>query len=1106
MSDTSLQQVANGFDQAKKAIYDIMKKYFPKIDKSKSTLVHAFVAGLSWIYSMYQVFARLLQNELYVSSAQDLASLYALVPLVGIDMYQPIPMVISAVCAPQSDSITDNSDSPMYMEAQDAFADGNGYGFHQTLRQYAGRKIFDFSSVNHLYSYPDSGPNTGKFLAINIGKLLGEDYTPIAILPDDEVVIEFPYKDATAGVVKRGKIRMAATSTDNYIVFASSDAGSDQPSDIDRLFCYFYPHTGELILALTLLGPGRFNDDDLSGLPVNMTYKVRSMYRKIVSIADTLIARYKTSSYWTGYYLQPSYLIAHLGGSSVVFHNSAMMTVLKMWYKSTPGLWPTRIDPKSIRLRHTDGDVEFNFENAVMIDDPIWGIVHQASVSYSGATYYAYVMDEWGGVVAFEDPKEVSPNNFTINVDTVFGNKIILDQYDVKRRVVKPPTEFNFDNNSFVLEDDDPILFEELEISITDSGYTSLIFERVRSVVAVSGSAEKTYYETRTLAPGKIEIKFSNSVDYTTIENMLIVYRTVKNITTYKSGETLTGQAKLQKMDGTYHSSGGTDVFQFGAVNTYGGSGPAGLPTLATLRDTLEKAAYTLDRNVTKVNYEAAIQTYYLVIGWDARVKVFGYEDFGIIYLDSVNGNVVFFVGIVNRYPGSDLVLCVPRELDANSQNTRSEMDSVVPGPLTDLGLTSITPVGGDATEIDRIQAAIRDQSVLTSMLLSEGSGVNSFVRPYAIYFKAQLKEAQGFTWAEAERAVKTTLANLFRWSMFGFVRGINVSDTYRMLDGLPQVDRILFSNFSHYRNKSATPHSIIAPDGALRVQDIAYQTIFVPFGYAKTHFVKKMESYSGPFTAYEIISWAGGIGIIYQYDVANNLISFYKTSGVEPAIGAVVIGGGSSAHATVAVDTGDVNSQGRPLQVTATANKYRYSSPINVLSTGGNQFSVDGTAKKIIAAGAIWLTNQFYVGMKISITGFTEPENNVIGATVETVTDTELTLAADSAVVDEAATSAVRVKEYVNFPSFIGVGQRINVRGFKAIAGNNIINALVTVVSTDFIEINHDDAPLMAAETEYAVNVERMENPLWDFSAAKDDRIIRIDILGIGDIELERY
>ena len=35
---------------------------------------------------------------------------------------------------------------------------------------------------------------------------------------------------------------------------------------------------------------------------------------------------------------------------------------------------------------------------------------------------------------------------------------------------------------------------------------------------------------------------------------------------------------------------------------------------------------------------------------------------------------------------------------------------------------------------------------------------------------------------------------------------------------------------------------------------------------------------------------------------------------------------------------------------------------------------------------------------------------------------------------------------------------------------------------------------------------LERMDNPLWDFSGAVADRVIKIDILGLGGIDIEQY
>lgn len=1115
---TSLQQVAIGFDQAKKAVYDIMKRYFPLVGDSKSTLVNALVSGLALLYSMYQVFAKLLQDELYVTTAKELESLYKLIPLVGIDLPQPIPMSLSLTAAPQDTSVTTDTDSMVYPEHSDPVVDGSGNKFYQRIFQFVQQIAFTFNLTTiaggRLYTWVNPGYTSN--LEFSLGRLLGDKFVPISVLAGDSLQIDFPYKNLAAGVIRRARLKSDGLILDRAFVWFI-DNGSDVPTDLGTS-CLYYPETGNIRLSLKTDSNITFDDADLGGQPINLTYTVRSSYRKNVSISGVDVSFHNPiSAGWaSASYIFDNKTTIFTFTSSV----SGMLGVAQPSYKdiSPYGRWPSRIDPYSVKLSHVDGDVSFDFTTALRMVDDRWGVVYRASTTWLGTTYYAYVLDEYSGLIVWEDPKQVDPAKFTFDVTMVGPNRLLVDQYTVETKNVNPPVELNFDNLTFVLEATDPVMFHELVLKITDSAYATLLFEEVYSLSAVQGNALKTYFEVMPLSPTKIQIRLANSVDWSTIENLQIIYKTVKSLSSYKSGEGMTGNVKLRWFDGTYLVAAGRDLFAVDARNIYAGSGPVGVPTTEQLRDLLAKAAYTLNQNVSKINYEAAIQTFYLVQGFDARIKVFGYEDFGTLFFDSVNGNIVFFIGVVNRVANSDFVLVVSKGWDSTAQLTMLELDANVPGSLTDFSQTSIVPVGSDALDVDAIQKSLRDNSVMTSVPLSEGLSTRAFVRMYAIYFALKLRPAQGFSLAEATLAVKTALANYFRWSTFAFVKDINVSDTYRILDSLAEVDKLLFTNFSHYRNDGN--------DGALRVGDVAYKTIYTKVDYAKTHMVVRVENETGlPFQGFsagvsepEILTWAGGTGVFTSYAILSptygswRLLSFYLLSGNFPAAEDTVTGASSGATADLMsgtyMDWAHGTSVGRPVSVSVADGKNRFKPTAD---TGAISVTADAASHKLIAASGVWHNANFYVGMKVNVSGFTYVANNVIGATVLAVTEYDLVL--DSVLVDEGPVASVRVVEAIRFSSFIQAGRRISTRGFYDAASSypdNLTSKLVSLVAADFVEMDADETPVMVAGSAYAMDMdsllERMDNPLWDFSSAAQDRLIKVDVLGIGGIDVEEY
>lgn len=848
-TDTALQQVSLGFDKAKQTIYTIMKKYYPKIEDSKSSLINALVSGLAYIYSMFQVFAKLLQSELYVSTARELESLYKLIPFVGITLNPPIPMLITATSAPQDDSITDETTPPLYVQFADPFLDANSFNFHYTYKQYLRKVMFDFSilfnGTDQFFVYLQNG------LTLSLGKLLGDNYVPPAMsaASGDYVSLEVPYYNTTLAIIQRARIKFVAPLQDIGVLHGSPNAiddGSDDPAAVNFTLTSFDVDVGKIEIVLNSPASSRkFSSMLLKGLPINVSYNVRSVYRKIASVTDA-VALYgwgafgdPAPSFFTRDFIYAKRQQTETPATELVLNvltDTAAKTYVFQAYSGLDALGFYRrapIDPYSVKVKHvTNTDIVFDFANAVAIADPYWGTIYRTTLSYSG-TWYAYVLDEYCGLIYFENPLGTDPALlFVFDYTTKPRNQVFLEQFDAKVKSVSPPADFNFDNYTFTLEDDDPILFNDLVMQITDAGYENLQFEQVTSILTVEGSATITYFEIRVLAPTKVEIKFSDSVNYTTIQNLLINYKTVKDISLYKSGETLTGVVQMYKADGSLYSTAGKSDFPFSAVNVSSLAGASGIPTLEGLRDALTKAAYTLDTNITRINYESAIQTYFIGLGFDSRIKVFDYSDFGnpSVLLNSVNGNIVYFIGLVNHYPNSDFVVVVPSELNSTpyvegtAQYSRLDFAAQVPTAVTDIGLDMIVPVGKTSNDIDNLQNSIREASALTNIIFTEGSyndelGITPFAVMYAIYFKALLKAADGYTYTQAKLDVSNYLASLFKWSTLKFIRDINVSDVYREIDSLPSVDKILFSNFSHYRNSGA--------DGSLIVHDISYKTFF---------------------------------------------------------------------------------------------------------------------------------------------------------------------------------------------------------------------------------------------------------------------------------------
>ena len=171
-----LSDVSLGLDAAKVTIYSIMEKYYPNIRKSRSSLLNAFVSGVAYIYSMFQVFAKLLQDETYVSTARELESLYKLVPMVGLNLDQPTTMKIETSFLPSDSSITTDTTEELYANGTDAFTDTNGYSFYLRTKSYTSKVLYVFSASVTAYV-----ANTGRTIELSIPKLLGSAYFPLQL-------------------------------------------------------------------------------------------------------------------------------------------------------------------------------------------------------------------------------------------------------------------------------------------------------------------------------------------------------------------------------------------------------------------------------------------------------------------------------------------------------------------------------------------------------------------------------------------------------------------------------------------------------------------------------------------------------------------------------------------------------------------------------------------------------------------------------------------------------------------------------------------------------------------------------------------------------------
>jgi hypothetical protein len=863
-----LEEIQLGFDEAKQRTYRSMRKVFPRIDSSKSGTVNALVSGIALLYSTYQVFVKVIQGEVYVSDAQEFESLYKLIPMVGIVIDQPVAMSIVAEAQFQDVGITAN---PYYLGGENSFIDENSYPFLNAVKTYTKIVLYRFDDVTE-YNWDSSivfatgmfrrevynvSGTDGRILYLSVKQLLGTEYVPISMLDGDSLVVEVPY-------IKGVDLLLAV------VTFTRSGIVADT-ADVDTANCSLDNILGlikiQLAVGNTFLNR---NDehDSLIGQPVNATYKVRSHVKNEVESADVDASTVIGAGIYSSAFVKKftsKYIDLTDGtglGAGDIGRNPGIELYSEIIIRDDLSAWTvaagdrfgvlylgTAVDETTLKIRHnTITALEFDFADAVNVVDDRWGTVPMVEVSYAhdidaAGTQYtsvlkAYLLDASIGLIIFEygwqwnegaaENQVNAIGDYLIDYATKFNSKIVLDQYEENLLSITPDdvgeTTFEYEFET----DADPILFNEIEIDAKNAAGAIIDpeFRQVDDVSLYENTNTVNYFEVQPLLPTKVRIRFKDDDNLEifngTIVSLDIRYNTVKEIEDYKSGTEISGSAQLFNEDGTGPVDiGGSTEFNFDATNLVSQTGTGGVPGLESLRRILERAAYTYDKNVSRINYEAAIGTYYLNQGFDSLVKVFDYEDFGLTFINSTHGNIVFYIGIVNRYLNSDLILVVDTSMQAawygnddSAELSISEFEALLFSGFTHISQLSNALINVITNgEAEGIRSSIKDDSVMTNYQLSQ----DGWILSWAVYFNFKLRSADSYTFAEAKAAAIKALSDLLKWSRTQFIRDINVSDVYNLIDDLPEVDKLLFTNFSHYKNSDT---------GNYKVDDIVYRTI----------------------------------------------------------------------------------------------------------------------------------------------------------------------------------------------------------------------------------------------------------------------------------------
>lgn len=813
---TALEQIALGLPQAKKAVYDTMRTFYPNIDSSRSTLVNALVSGIAYLYSMFQVFVRMIADELYVSTATQLSSLYKLIPFVGIQLNQPTTLKITASTTVQDPS-SFSSAPVLYPITSDPFIDASGYKFSLYSAPMVNQQLCILSST--ILATSLSTDNTK--IVFSIGRLLGAERIPFSMLiygsTSDSFSIQVPYyKGSTLCITT-----ITWTST------ASLPTSTDGGTDVDYSKCYLDNYTGYVVIAFK---SAFYLTSNLIGQPVNITYTQRSMYRLDVAYTNLITTPFLVDSIdATNPYVRTNLFpkTANKTSGQLTFHSSAGAEVTTLLLMIDHSTHREAVDPTSLQILFS-GTIRFDFSQAITISDAYWGTIYQMTYVNAGTTYYAYVLDASIGLIAYEKLVGETPS-VTFSIFSAFGSKLNLEQYEVKSITVAPPSTFKFPDNSYTLSDNDVLLFNNISIAINDPAYSSMVFQQVPDVTSISGNSSTAYFEVQPVDTTDALIRFDSSVPSTKISQMTFTYKVVKNLTSYPSGVQAIGNSDFVSEAGVLFNSG--TVYALECTNLTSIAGVAGIPTLETLRDTLAKAAFTFDSYVTQLNYEYAVQNYFVQQGVDARLKVFDYSDFGTTFLDYTMGNIVFYMGVKNKFANSNPILIIDTDMiamsaatcdevgvdDNTGQYSRAQLLSLLPGALTDIGQSIVKAIGAEGTESDDIRLALTPYITMTNYPLSDPS----FVRMYAVYFYIRIRPKAPYTYADAQSAVYNLITSYFSWSQMRFVRDLDVSAVYRDIEDLPQIDKALLMNMSHIRNDKH--------NGSYAVRDISYVTLHNP-------------------------------------------------------------------------------------------------------------------------------------------------------------------------------------------------------------------------------------------------------------------------------------
>ncbi|MHC4307854.1 MAG: hypothetical protein ACYSR7_04445, partial [Planctomycetota bacterium] len=597
-----LQEIQLGFDEAKQRVYNSMRKFYTRIDKSKSGLVNALVSGFTILYSTYQVFVKIIQGELYVSEAQELESLYKLVPFVGIVIDQPVPMNIVAEAQFQDTGITAD---PYYLGGENSFLDENNYPFLNAVKQYTKIVLYRFDDVTD-YNWDtsiayatgmfrrevfDVVGTDGRILYLSIKQLLGTEYVPISMLDGDSLVVEVPY-------IKGTELLLATVTFDRSSISADT-------ADVDTANCALKNIIGEIKIQLAAGNTFLNRNDEHDSLidqPVNGTFKVRSHVKSIEENTDidasTLVG---TDIYgeafvrkFTSKYIDPLDAAALGAGdigkdpgirlySEIVIRENWSsfavaagdrfgVIVLKSDIGTPEEVQGAAVDVASLKIRHGSiTALEFDFSEAINVVDDRWGTVPKVTIDYTHVIdaagtertteVRAYLLDASIGLIIFEygwQWNEGAAENqvniigdYLVDYSTKFNSKAVLSQYEENVLTITP-AEINETTFEYELEtEEDPILFSDIEIDAKNAGGAIVDpeFIQVSDVSLYENTNEVNYFEVQPLLPTKVRIRFKDD-DQLEIFNGAIVsldihYNTVKEISDYKSGTVVSGSAQL---------------------------------------------------------------------------------------------------------------------------------------------------------------------------------------------------------------------------------------------------------------------------------------------------------------------------------------------------------------------------------------------------------------------------------------------------------------------------------------------------------------------------------------------------------------------------------